>query len=407
VAFLASEWNASALARAAAEVTGQVADWQHRLARAVVRRWRVPPLGSQGEVARFVDLRQWPARLLHPSTAPTRMARSQWPVPEIPTVGDLAAWLGLEVPQLEWLADRRGLERVVASEQLRNYRYRWEPKARGFRLLEIPKARLKALQRKVLHGILDAIPAHPAAHGFVEGRSPRTFAAEHAGKAIVLRIDLQDFFATVRAGKVFGVFRTAGYPDEVARLLAALCVNRAPLRLLVGAPFETRRRFGDKHLPQGAPTSPALANLCARGLDVRLAAAAAAVGATYSRYADDLAFSGDEAFARRSRSFTALASGIALDEGFWVNFHKLRAMRRSVRQRIAGIVVNARPSIARADLERLEAILYNCVRNGPERENRAGHLHFRDHLRGRIAWVASVHAVKGTELAELFEKISW
>src|SRR6185295_2476433 len=101
------------------------------------------------------------------------------------------------------------------------------------------------------------------------------------------------------------------------------------------------------HLPQGAPTSPAIANLCAFGLDVRLAAAARAVGAAYSRYADDLVFSGDADFARRARGFEAFVASVAQDEGFAVNFRKTRIMRQSERQRVAGLVVNVKAHASR------------------------------------------------------------
>ena len=79
-----------------------------------------------------------------------------------------------------------------------------------------PKPALKAIQRWILHEILDRIPAHDAAHGFVRGRSARTHAALHAGRATVVRLDLEDFFACVTAHACTAIFRTAGYPEAVA-----------------------------------------------------------------------------------------------------------------------------------------------------------------------------------------------
>ena len=83
-------------------------------------------------------------------------------------------------------------------------------------MIEQPKPRLKALQRRILHEIVDWIPVHEAAHGFVRGRSARTHAALHAGRRVVVRLDLEDFFAAVVAARVYGIFRTAGYPEAVA-----------------------------------------------------------------------------------------------------------------------------------------------------------------------------------------------
>ena len=131
-----------------------------------------------------------------------------------------------------WLADARGLERDTPHRRLRNYTYRWQPRPDGPpRPIARPKQRLKEIQRWILHEILDRIPQHDAAHGFVPGRSVRTHAALHVGRASVVRLDLEDFFATVPAGRVFGIFRTAGYPEAVAHTLTGLCTNGVPGRV--------------------------------------------------------------------------------------------------------------------------------------------------------------------------------
>src|SRR5207253_7777935 len=115
------------------------------------------------------------------------------------------------------------------------------------------------------------------------------------------------------------------------------------------------------HLPQGAPTSPALANLCAFGLDRRLAALAERVGATYSRYADDLAFSGDAWLLGHAEGVRRTVAEIAREEGFRVNERESQLMSRAGRQRICGIVVNERPNLARTDFDRLKATLHDAA----------------------------------------------
>jgi hypothetical protein len=234
----------------------------------------------------------------------------------------------------------------------------------------------------------------------------------------LLCLDLEDFFTSIPYGRVYRVFRTAGYPMPVARALAGLCTTalpvvelgrlpRAELASDVARRHRLRRNALRQHLPQGAPTSPALANLCAFRLDCRLASLARASGASYSRYADDLAFSGADEFSRGARSFATIAAAIALDEGFDVNFRKTRILRQGTRQRLCGLVVNAHPNVARSDHDRLEAILTNCRRHGVAGQNRDGHADFRGHLRGRIAWVQSVAPTRGAKLLELFEGIDW
>jgi len=217
---------------------------------------------------------------------------------------------------------------------------------------------------------------------------------------------------------VHALFRTLGYPREVARILTGLCTNAVPHDAWADAPpaetpaeaaerWRARRFYAAPHLPAGAPTSPALANLAAFRLDVRLGAAARRAGAAYTRYADDLAFSGAEELARSVESFRDLCVAIIAEEGFAVNGRKTRAVRRGAKQRLAGLTVNARPNIARTEYERLKAILHNCVRHGPTNQNRDHHPSFRAHLEGRVAWVAHVHPERGRRLRQELERIDW
>jgi hypothetical protein len=96
-----------------------------------------------------------------------------------------------------------------------------------------------------------------------------------------------------------------------------------------------------------------------------------------------------------------------LEEGFDVHHRKTRVMRQGVRQHLAGLVTNTRLNIRRDDFDRLKAILTNCVRHGPASQNRDGHLDFRAHLQGRIAFVESVNASRAARLRGVFERIAW
>ena len=171
--------------------------------------------------------------------------------------------------------------------------------------------------------------------------------------------------------------------------------------------WQARRLYRQPHLPQGAPTSPALANLAAHRLDARLAGLARAAEASYTRYADDLVFSGGESFARSIGRFPIHVAAIALEEGFAVQHRKTRVMRQGVRQRAAGVVINQKINITRDDYDRLKAILYNCVRHGPGEQNRAGVADFRAHLAGRVAHVCRLNPERGEKLMRLFERIEW
>jgi len=345
---------------------------------------------------------------------------SAWPVPAIATPGELARFLDLSPGELDWFADCQSRERAAVHESLRHYRYHWVAKASGsLRLIEAPKPRLKQIQRRLVDEILKHIPPHEAAHGFRTGRSIATFVAPHVGQTIVLKMDLRDFFVSITSARVFSVFLTSGYPEAVAWLLAGLCTNTLPLdvwRQSVGLGPEpahspenwwARKRYRQPHLPQGAPTSPALANLAAYRLDARLNGLAQAGAAEYTRYADDLVFSGGEVFARSISRFPTQVAAIALEEGFHVQHRKTRVMRQGVQQRAAGVVINEKANIPRQEYDRLKAIVCNCARHGPHEQNRAGIGDFRAHLAGRIAHVAHLNPERGQRLTRVFEAIVW
>ena len=428
-AFLASgTWTRRALVTRGTLVFGDTTRWLGTLAEAVLARFPQPPRHQFRSLARFiasVALLTKREALAHPPVVRTVVAElamgpRRWDVPPIASTGDLARWLDLSPSESEWLADAHGLERLDRDERLRHYRYRWVRKRHGgFRLLEAPKPRTKTLQRRILDEILSRIPPHDAAHGFRRGRSPLTHASHHVAKGSVIRIDLQDFFLSVSAARVASVYRAAGYPEDVAWTLALLCTNVAPSArgaitfdpytppAQIAALRQAEMLARTRHLPQGAPTSPALANLCAYGIDVRLAGLARSLDISYTRYADDLVFSGAAELAQRAERFVPLVASIVADEGFVVNHRKTRVMRAGVRQAVTGIVVNERLNPARDSFDRLKAILHNCTRRGPTSENREAHPDFRAHLRGRIAHIASVNAGRGAKLTEAFERIDW
>jgi RNA-directed DNA polymerase len=430
-AFLAGAWTPSAMRRRAREALAPPPrtplPWLVPLVARVLDGYPRPPHDRPRELRASVagaleGLGVWPRpRARRRFLPPARMADARpWPaVPALDTPGDMAEWLELDVGQLAWLADVRSWERRAADRRLRHYTYAWIARPGApVRLLEQPKARLKAIQRRLLHELLVHIPAHDAAHGFVPGRSVAGHAARHVGATTVLRFDLEDFFVSLPAGRVYGVLRRAGYPEAVAHLLTGLTTNAVPPGAWadIPVPEDPRRlrahrllgrRLAAPHLPQGAPTSPLLANLCAFALDRRMAGLAARLGATYTRYADDLVLSGDRRLARGATRVTETVAAIAASEGLRLNARKTRVMPAAGRQSVTGIVVNVRPNVARDEYDRLKAILHNAARHGPDSQNRDHVPDFRAHLLGRIAWVASLHPSRGAKLRARFDAIAW
>jgi hypothetical protein len=187
------------------------------------------------------------------------------------------------------------------------------------------------------------------------------------------------------------------------RLPAAVYATQAQLR----AEKAEARKYMERHLPQGAPTSPALANLCAYRLDLRLAGAAHECGARYSRYVDDLVMSCATPSRAHAARIALMAYTIIIEEGFVPNARKTRIMSRSQAQCVTGLVVNDKPNVPRKEYDRLKAILTNCVRHGPASQNREAHADFRAHLLGRVSHVQHVNPLRGERLRALFARIQW
>lgn len=319
-------------------------------------------------------------------------------LPSWPTVGDLAAALNLSPAALWRLTRPAGWQRRAPPAQ-QHVAFRWVAKRRGgWRLLEVPEPYLMALQRRLLALLLNGLPVHEAACGFVPGRSVLQHAALHAGQAVLLKFDLRDFFGSVHAGRVHALWATLGYPHAVAQALTALCTTATPEPWLQRAreagrlDWAAAQRLRVPHLPQGAPSSPALAQ---------------AHGAHYRRYADDLAFSSGpglrEALPRLRRAVAAIVAG----EGFALHAAKTALATQGRQQRLCGLVVNDKPNVPRKAFDRLKAQLHDCVRHGPAAANRGQRPDWRAHLQGRLAWVRQVNPAKALRLQRLWAQIRW
>lgn len=429
-AFLAGRWDRDGLLERGALTLGRRPRWLRQAVDEILSLYRDPPVDRPRELATVVLATDGyqraanaarrqngpPLRAVRILVEPTRMQASRWPVAAIDTVAELAGLLGLSPGHLAWYADTAGMQRRAAETALHLYRYRWLTRpGRTPRLLEVPLPRLRRAHRTVLERIVGRVPAHTAAHGFVPGRSARTGAVLHVGADVVIGLDLAGFFASVHAPRIYGILRAAGYPEAVAHLLTGLCTTATPVRVLGDMPpggssdarYVLRHALATPHLPQGAPTSPQLANLSAYRLDCRLAGYATAFGATYTRYADDLSLSGGPDVRRRADQAVAGIRRIVADEGFQLNGGKTRVQGRARRQTVTGIVVNDRTNATRTDYERLRAILHNAVETGARAQNRHGHPDYRAHLLGRIAWIEGLNPGRGRRLRADFDRIDW
>ncbi|GAF55461.1 retron-type RNA-directed DNA polymerase [Psychrobacter sp. JCM 18901] len=283
---------------------------------------------------------------------------------------ELAEAVNLSIPQLKGLC----YQREVATNL--SYSHFTIAKRNGTaRQIWSPIPRLKFVQRWILHNILNNLTTHGAAHGFVRGKSIVTNAAVHSNSELLIKLDVKDFFPSVSWRRVKGVFRHAGYPEQIATLLALLCTE-SPRQVVQQDGITYYVALGDRALPQGAPTSPALTNIVCLNLDRRLTGLAEQLGLRYSRYADDLTFSvpAIEVTTPKSKAKTTIKSTtstakkqadtqhnkligqllgsvhkILREEGFALNNDKTRVIRKGNQQQVTGMVVNGQgvPRVSR------------------------------------------------------------
>ena len=316
-------------------------------------------------------------------------------LPELKDVQALATKLELTIPRLRWLVYHREVDTGT-------HYHRWTvPKrnGKGVRLISAPKPDLKRAQAWVARNITEHLPVHGAAHGFLAGRSTLTNASAHAGARAIVKFDVRDFYPTVSLRRVKGLFRKAGYGEQVATVLALLCTECPREQIEINGSMR-HVATGPRSLPQGAPTSPSITNaLCVR-LDARLTGLARKLGFRYTRYADDLTFSfhgsGKIPIARLRRAVTDVVAA----EGFVIHPDKTRVMRSGGRQRVTGLIVNNAPEgtpIARVP-RKLIRELRAAIRN---RElGKPGKGESLEQLRGWAAYVQMCDPAKGRACME-------
>lgn len=228
-------------------------------------------------------------------------------VPVIFEVEHLSRLLGVQVGFFDYSL-------INSAENYREFEI--QKRTGGARKILAPKQVLKRCQRWIAKNILDNQHVNPSACGFVKNKSVISHARVHHKSKFVLVVDVKDFFPSIEFGKVFNIFMNFGYSPNVSKALSALCCH-------------------NRVLPQGAPTSPAISNLVCRKMDKRLAGLAKVNGLRYSRYADDLAFSGKEI----RTGFDLQVYEILASEGFEPNLKKTRIIQPRGQRILTGLSI--------------------------------------------------------------------
>ncbi|MFL5347807.1 MAG: reverse transcriptase family protein [Hyalangium sp.] len=329
-------------------------------------------------------------------------------LPELDSAEALAKALGLTVSRLRWFAFHREVDTGT-------HYVSWQIPKRdgGQRTITAPKKELKAAQRWVLTNVVERLPVHGAAHGFVAGRSILTNALAHRGAEVVVKVDVKDFFPSVTWPRVKGLLRKGGLPESAATLLSLLATE-APREQIQ---FRGKLLYvakGPRALPQGAPTSPALTNALCLKLDKRVSAMAKRLGFIYTRYADDLTFSWRRAKGAKGKTqadapvalLLARVKSILEAEGFTLHPDKTRVLRKGTQQRVTGLVVNEAPEgvpaarVPREVVRRLRAAIHNREKGKPGKEGES-----LAQLKGMAAFIHMTDPAKGRAFLQRLEAL--
>lgn len=301
---------------------------------------------------------------------------------------------------------------IINREKFYKYYQIKKRNGKGNRQIVSPHNGLKQVQYFIAQEILGKVQIHPNATGFVKKKSIYNNAKPHANKEAILNLDLLKFFDTITERRVFGIFADLGYAKNLAVDLAKICTTKLPEEYIQGFDKDHLKAYRSKVpegscvTPQGAPSSPFLSNLVLRNLDKRLSALSVKQGNSYTRYADDITFSGK--FVDLPR--LSLLKKIIDEEGMIINWQKVGIYKRGRRQMVTGLTVSNDVHIPRAFKREVAKHIYGCLNFGVE-----NHLNFigfdkslyKEWLLGKIYYIKSIEPIVAKGLMEDFNKIVW
>jgi RNA-directed DNA polymerase len=300
--------------------------------------------------------------------------------PEFVDEAALLTYLGLAAPELKkiWYYRRRMYHRFSIAKG-----------KNGLRRISAPDERLKFLQHKLAGKLAELYQPRKPVHGFVVQRSIKTNALAHLGRRFVVNIDLKDFFPTIKQNRVEGMLSSLGIDSRMAEIIAHICCN-------------------NRHLPQGAPSSPLLSNMICFRLDKELMTIAKESRCIYTRYADDITFSSHQppnaifetAPPSSGRFSTQLLSSRLRNafegNGFTVHPDKLHYADRHSRRIVTGIKINESLNVDRRYVRNIRAALYSVEKLGADEAEKKFHIEHKGKsslsafLQGKISFLAHI-----------------
>ncbi|MCT4611738.1 MAG: reverse transcriptase family protein [Clostridia bacterium] len=274
------------------------------------------------------------------------------------------------------------------KEEKRYRSFKIPKKSGGYRLIEAPVDGLKLRQRWIKNEIIDKFKISEHAKGYKKHTSIYNNALPHVNKELVVNIDIENFFPTIRYESIYKFFVYVGYNKQVAHLLTKMCTN------------------SKKHLPQGAPTSPSLSNILLLKLDKRLSELAKKANAQYTRYVDDITFSGS----KNIKTFVPTIINIIEDEGYEINKKKLRLQYSNQRQVVTGLTVNKKVSVSKKKIKEIENAIYYSKKFGIVEHMKkidCQKSFYKEHLYGIAYFIKMIDKEKGENYLKGLDEVDW
>lgn len=264
-------------------------------------------------------------------------------------------------------------------------------KSGGYRKIEAPSVNLLFIQNYIKEEILSKVMVHDNCYGFIPNKSIIENATVHLNQEMILNVDLKNFFPTIKSNRIFYIFRKlCGYNEAVSTILTKIVTYKG-------------------RLPQGAPTSPMISNIISYKLDIRLDGYAKSCGIKYTRYADDITFSGSELII--NNHFFQLISKIILECGFYINYKKVRYCSCRSKQEVTGLIlVQNEVHVPKKYIKKIRQELYYINKYGLNNhllKSNVKNSFYKEHLLGKILYVNYIQPRHGKRLLEEFNNIDW
>lgn len=325
---------------------------------------------------------------------------NKYNLPSFKSPLELAQAMEIDLAKLRFMAFSRKV-----SKYSHYVRFQLVKKSGGMRTISAPRKKLKDVQHWILNNILNKVETDQSVHGFKIARSIVTNAQNHLKADAVINLDLENFFPTINYKRVKGMFVNLGYSESIATILALITtepeINEVEL--------DNKKWFiasGQRFVPQGAPTSPAITNIICRTLDKRISRLIGAYDFTYTRYADDITLSarGEEAVENIGK-ILKYTKNIIEEEGFIVNENKTKVLRKNTCHDVTGIVVNEKLNVQRKNLKKFRATLYQIENEGFAGKNWNNSKNTFMSIIGYANFINSVNPDKGKVFLEQIERI--